>query len=114
MFRLLGDPTRLRILFACLDVPRSVGEIATRVGISQSLASHHLRLLRNARLVRGTRDARRILYQAADRHVRLMLGSVAAHGAEETTTTDVTARAVASTAAGASSGSRRGTRSGRL
>jgi DNA-binding transcriptional ArsR family regulator len=83
MFRLLGDPTRLRILLACLDEPRSVGEIAAHAGASQSLTSHHLRLLRGARLVRGTRDARQVFYQAADQHVRHMLADVIAHSAEE-------------------------------
>jgi len=91
MFRLLGDPTRLRILLACLDAPHSVGEIAARAGASQSLASHHLRLLRNARLVKGTRDARQIFYQAADQHVRRMLANVIEHSAEDYTTADVTA-----------------------
>lgn len=40
-FRLLGDPTRLRILFYCLDAPRSVGDIAESLHLSQSLVSHH-------------------------------------------------------------------------
>ncbi len=82
-FKLLGDPTRLRILLACLDTPRSVGEIAAATGASQSLVSHHLRLLRGARLVRGERDARQIFYQAADQHVRHMIEDILAHGAEE-------------------------------
>lgn len=82
-FKLLGDPTRLRILLACLDGPRSVGEIAAAVGASQSLVSHHLRLLRGARLVTGTRDARQVFYQAADQHVRHMIQDVIEHSAEE-------------------------------
>lgn len=82
-FKLLGDPTRLRILLACLDAPRSVGEIATATGASQSLVSHHLRLLRGARLVRGERDARQVFYQAADQHVRHMIEDILAHSAEE-------------------------------
>ncbi len=52
LFSLLGDPNRLRIVLACLDGPRSVGEIAEAVGASPSLTSHHLRLLRTARLLR--------------------------------------------------------------
>lgn len=83
MFRLLGDPTRLKILLACLDAPRSVGDIATATGASQSLVSHHLRLLRAARLVRGEREARQVFYQAADQHVRHMLADIIAHAAEE-------------------------------
>lgn len=82
-FKLLGDPTRLRILLACLDGPRSVGEIAAATGASQSLVSHHLRLLRGARLVKGTRDARQVFYQAADQHVRHMIQDVIEHSAEE-------------------------------
>ena len=82
-FKLLGDPTRLRILLACLDGPRSVGEIAAAVGASQSLVSHHLRLLRGARLGTGTRDARQVFYQAADQHVRHMIQDVIEHSAEE-------------------------------
>ena len=82
-FRLLGEPTRQRILLTCLDTPRSVGEITAATGASQSLVSHHLRLLRGARLVRGTRDARQVFYQADDDHVRHMLADIIAHSAEE-------------------------------
>ena len=82
-FRLLGDPTRLRILFSCMAGPRSVGDIAVRLGLSQSLVSHHLRLLRGARLVRGERRARQVFYALADRHVSDMLADMASHVAEE-------------------------------
>jgi DNA-binding transcriptional ArsR family regulator len=82
-FKLLGDPTRLGILLACLDAPRSVGEIAAATGASQSLVSHHLRLLRGARLVVGTRDARQVFYRAADQHVRHMIADIVAHTAED-------------------------------
>lgn len=81
-FRLLGDPTRLRILLVCLDEPHSVGQIATRTGASQSLVSHHLRLLRAARLVRGTREAKQVFYEAADQHIRHMLTEMIEHAAE--------------------------------
>ncbi len=81
-FRLLGDPSRLRILLACLDEPRSVGDIAARLGLSQTLVSHHLRLLRGARLVRGERRSRQVFYVAADQHVSDVLNDMAAHVAE--------------------------------
>lgn len=84
MFRLLGDPTRLRILLACLEEPVSVGEIAALTGAPQSLASYHLRLMRGARLVKGSPIARQVFYQAADQHARHMLADVIAHSAEET------------------------------
>ena len=50
LFALLGDVTRLRIILTCLGSPTSVGEIAQKLGLSSSLVSHHLRLLRAARL----------------------------------------------------------------
>lgn len=82
-FKLLGDPTRLRILLSCLDTPRSVGEIVAATGASQSLVSQHLRLLRGARLVVGERDSRQVFYRAADQHVRHMIEDILAHSAEE-------------------------------
>lgn len=82
-FRLLGDPTRLRILMTCLDAPRSVGDIARSLDLSQTLVSHHLRLLRGARLMRGERQSRQIFYEVADDHVRDVLTDMAHHIAEE-------------------------------
>ena len=58
IFHLLGDPTRLRVVVSCLDDARAVGEIAGLVDVSPSLVSHHLRLLRAARLVRAERRGR--------------------------------------------------------
>ena len=46
MFRLLGEPHRLRLVVGCLDGPRTVSELTQEVGVSQSLISQHLRLLR--------------------------------------------------------------------
>ena len=81
-YRLLGDPTRLRVLLACLDAPISVGDIAARTGASQPLVSHHLRLLRGARLVRGERRQRQVFYATADAHIRDMLVDMLEHAAE--------------------------------
>ena len=82
-FRLLGDPTRLKILFSCMARSQSVGDIAGGLGLSQSLVSHHLRLLRGARLVRGERRARQVFYAPADSHVSGMLRDMASHIAED-------------------------------
>ncbi len=82
IFHLLGDPTRLRIVTCCLDEPRSVGEIADRVGVSPSLVSHHLRLLRGARLVRADRRGKQVFYAAADEHVQRVLKDMMDHVAE--------------------------------
>ncbi|MGE0424380.1 MAG: ArsR/SmtB family transcription factor [Reyranellaceae bacterium] len=83
LFRLLGDPSRLRIVIACLDAPVAVGTIAQGLGLSLSLVSHHLRLLRAARLVRGLREGKQVFYQVADHHVRGMITDMLEHIAEE-------------------------------
>lgn len=57
-FRLLGDQSRLKILLQCMHGSVAVGDIAEALDLSQSLVSHHLRLLRGARLVRGERQAK--------------------------------------------------------
>jgi DNA-binding transcriptional ArsR family regulator len=57
----------------CLDGPRPVKEIADGLELSQTLVSHHLRLLRGARLVRGDRASRQVFYEVADHHVSHVL-----------------------------------------
>ena len=59
LFRLLGDPSRLGIVYTCLGEPVSAGDIARMLKISPSLTSHHLRLLKAARLVRSKRKGNR-------------------------------------------------------
>ena len=82
VFRLLGEPNRLMLMSGCLEGPLSVGELTSRLGISQSLVSHHLRLLRAARLLRATRRGKQVLYAIPDCHVRDMLTSMIDHMAE--------------------------------
>ena len=83
VFHLLGDENRLRLVHACLDEPVSVHDLSERVGISPSLVSHHLRLLRAARLVRGDKRGRQVFYRAADEHVRRMLHDMVEHVGED-------------------------------
>jgi DNA-binding transcriptional ArsR family regulator len=82
LFRLLGDPTRLRIVLACVEERRAVGAIAQGLGLSPSLVSHHLRLLRAARIVRAERQGKQVFYLAADRHISAMLTGMLEHVAE--------------------------------
>ncbi|MGT2514240.1 ArsR/SmtB family transcription factor [Sphingomonas panni] len=79
LFRLLGEPNRLRLVAECLNGPRSVGELTEAVGVSQSLASQHLRLLRAGRLLQQTRSGRNIFYALPDCHVRSMLTDMMDH-----------------------------------
>ncbi len=79
MFRLLGEPNRLGIVSSCLNGPLSVGEITSRLTLSQSLVSHHLRLLRAARLLKAGRRGKQVYYDIADCHVREMLTNMIEH-----------------------------------
>ena len=78
-FRLMGDPSRLRIILACAVEPISVNDIAEQLGLAQSLVSHHLRLLRAARLVRGERRGKQVFYCLADLHVRSVVADMVDH-----------------------------------
>ena len=68
-FKVLGDPTRVRILdlLARAEVP--VCDLAEAIGLTQSAVSHQLRLLRSMRLVRARRDGRHIYYAIDDDHI---------------------------------------------
>ena len=68
-FRVLGDPTRVRILDALASGELCVCDIAALVGISESAVSHQLRLLRSMRLVKSRRDGRHIYYTLDDDHI---------------------------------------------
>ncbi|MBJ2153899.1 MULTISPECIES: metalloregulator ArsR/SmtB family transcription factor [Paracoccaceae] len=82
-FRLLGDPSRLKILLHCVDGPKAVSEMAAALDLSQSLVSHHLRLLRGARLVSGERRAKQIFYRISDEHVTDVLLDMLVHVRED-------------------------------
>lgn len=82
LFHLLGDPTRLRIVLACLAQPTAVGDIAAALLLSSSLVSHHLRLLRAARIVKAERQGKQVFYSAADAHISTLLANIFEHIAE--------------------------------
>jgi len=82
MFKLLGDPSRLKIVMALLDGPVSVGAIAERLKLSPSLVSHHLRLLRAARLADHERRGRQMLYSVHDHHIRCVIEDMVEHVTE--------------------------------
>jgi ArsR family transcriptional regulator len=83
MFRLLGDPSRLRIVIETLEGPQSVGDIASSLGLSPSLVSHHLRLLRAARLLSPERRGKQIFYRLHDAHIAHVIADMVAHVNED-------------------------------
>ncbi len=82
-FRVLGDPTRVRILDALAGGELCVCDIASLAGISESAVSHQLRLLRGMRLVRPRRAGRQVFYSLDDHHIVELLGQAFTH-VEET------------------------------
>ena len=82
LFKIMGDPTRLRILVALMEGSLCVMHISERVGMSQSATSHQLAILRRADLVRVTRNGKSLIYSISDEHVRLMLDMALLHGRE--------------------------------
>jgi DNA-binding transcriptional ArsR family regulator len=79
VFRLLGDPTRVRLVDALSHGERCVCDLARLVGLSESAVSHQLRLLRAARLVRARRTGRMAYYSLDDHHVVGLLHDTRKH-----------------------------------
>jgi ArsR family transcriptional regulator, lead/cadmium/zinc/bismuth-responsive transcriptional repressor len=69
VFKLLGDPTRVRLVDALTHGERCVCDLAQLIGLTESAVSHQLRLLRAARLVRVRRAGRLAYYSLDDHHV---------------------------------------------
>jgi len=69
LFKALCDPTRLKIVNALMLEEICVCDIAAVLGMSQPAVSHHLKLLRDARLVRTRRDGKTVYYRLDDEHV---------------------------------------------
>ncbi|MEM6914142.1 MAG: metalloregulator ArsR/SmtB family transcription factor [Pseudomonadota bacterium] len=78
-FGLLADPTRLSIVIACMDHERAAGEISEAIGSSPSLVSHHLRLLRSARILKAERRGKQVFYSMADACVHSVLNIMIEH-----------------------------------
>ena len=69
LFKMFGDSTRAKIL-GCLQIrDLCVGEIAEVLGMSVSAVSHQLRILRGAKLVKGTKEGKEVKYSLDDDHV---------------------------------------------
>jgi DNA-binding transcriptional ArsR family regulator len=72
LFRALSDTSRVRIIAALLAGERNVSALAQAVGISESATSHHMRGLRQMRLVRARKTGRQVFYCLDDDHVAVL------------------------------------------
>ncbi len=69
LFKMFGDSTRVKIL-SCLQIRNMyVGEIADTLNMTISAVSHQLRVLRGAKLVKGTKEGKEVRYSLDDDHV---------------------------------------------
>jgi ArsR family transcriptional regulator len=73
LFRVFGDSTRIKILYALHDTELCVCDIANLLDMSQSAVSHQLRVLKDSKLVRFRRDGKTVYYALDDDHVRSIL-----------------------------------------
>lgn len=73
LFKVFGDSTRIRILFQLFDKELSVGELADLLNMNQSAVSHQLKVLKQAKLVKNSRDGKSIIYSLDDEHVRTII-----------------------------------------
>lgn len=69
LFKALADPTRLRIIGLLAQAEICVGDLHGMMGMSQPAISHHLRILRNLRLVKSRKEGRHVYYTLDDKHV---------------------------------------------
>jgi len=81
-FKLLGEPSRLRILYALYEADElCVCDLAAAVGVTETVVSHSMRLLRAAGIVANRHDGRVVYYRLDDAHVRMLLQVSRAHDA---------------------------------
>ncbi|MCR5723679.1 MAG: metalloregulator ArsR/SmtB family transcription factor [Treponema sp.] len=73
LFKIFGDSTRIKILFALLGRELPVGDIATVLNMTQSAISHQLRVLKANGLVRFRREGKSLIYTLSDEHVSKIL-----------------------------------------
>lgn len=80
VFRLLGDPTRARLLYALLEAGElCVCDLAASTGTAESTVSQSLRMLRASGVVTGRREGRNVYYRLSDGHVRMLLDVTREH-----------------------------------
>ena len=69
LFRAFSDSSRVRIFSLIVDQEMNVSQLAALVGVTESAVSHHMRGLRQMRLVRSKRDGKEVFYYVDDPHI---------------------------------------------
>ena len=79
LFKIFGDSTRVKILYALLESELCVCDIAKLMEVSQSAVSHQLRVLKGSKLVKFRREGKTVYYSLADQHVMSILSQGMEH-----------------------------------
>ena len=79
LFKVFGDTTRIKILYALLETELCVNDIAEQLNMTQSAISHQLRILKQSKLIKYRRDGKQMYYSLADDHVRMILDQGITH-----------------------------------
>ena len=79
LFKVCGDSTRIRILWALEESEMCVRDIANLLNMTQSAISHQLRVLRQAALVKNRRDGKVVYYSLDDEHVQQIIDQGMTH-----------------------------------
>lgn len=82
IFKVLGDPTRVKILYTLLQDELCVCDIASLLGMTNSSISHQLRLLRNLKLVKFRKEGKMVYYSLDDKHIKKLLEMGVEHAEE--------------------------------
>jgi DNA-binding transcriptional ArsR family regulator len=82
LFKILGDRTRLELLFALEKQSMCVNDLVEKLGYSQSLVSHQLKILRDSNIVSTIRSGNKVIYTLADDHVFMLLDIARDHAQE--------------------------------
>ena len=81
-FKLMGDSTRIQLLWALEENEMCVGELALLLNMTKSAVSHQLKTLRSAKLVKAQKKGKNVFYSLSDHHVRTVLEMALEHVAE--------------------------------
>ncbi len=79
LFKIFGDSTRIKILYALLESELCVCDIAKLMDVTQSAVSHQLRVLKSSKLVKFRREGKIVYYSLADEHVIRILSQGMEH-----------------------------------
>ena len=79
LFKVFGDPTRIRILFVLFETEVCVCDLARALNMTQSAVSHQLRILKQSRLVKNRREGKTVFYSLADGHIQSILNQGMEH-----------------------------------